>query len=125
MENALTIAQKNNSFLKQPVTDRIRQTNKVLVLTNQRLDNPKAALSLHIARYLTTSSTGLKEEFKLRNDEKELFKQLPVNDRQKIFNEAQKLSRKLNLRVKREFVKEKENNQNKQLNRTTTKSRER
>ncbi|WP_290074954.1 hypothetical protein, partial [Lactobacillus intestinalis] len=72
-----------------------------------------------------TSSTGLKEEFKLRNDEKELFKQLPVNDRQKIFNEAQKLSRKLNLRVKREFVKEKENNQNKQLNRTTTKSRER
>ena len=50
---------------------------------------------------------------------------IPVNDRQKIFNEAQKLSRKLNLRVKREFVKEKENNQNKQLNRTTTKSRER
>ena len=125
MENALTIAQKNNSFLKQPVTDRIRQTNKVLVLTKQRLDNPKPALSHNIARYLTTSSNGLKEEFKLRNDEKELFKQLPVNDRQKIFNEAQKLSRKLNLRVKREFVKEKENNQNKQLNRTTTKSRER
>lgn len=125
MKNALTIAQKNNPFLKQPVTDRIRQTNKVLVLTNQRLDNPKAALSLHIARYLTTSSTGLKEEFKLRNDEKELFKRLPVNDRQKIFNEAQKLSRKLNLRVKREFFKEKEHNQDKQLNRPTTKSRER
>ncbi|WP_414152294.1 hypothetical protein ACKN8S_08235 [Limosilactobacillus reuteri] len=125
LENALTIAQRNNSFLKQPVTDRIRQINKVLVLTNQRLDNPKAALSLHIARYLTTSSTGLKEEFKLRNDEKELFKQLPVNDRQKIFNEAQKLSRELNLRVKREFIKEKEHHKDKKLNRPTTKSRER
>ena len=43
----------------------------------------------------------------------------------KIFNEAQKLSRKLNLRVKREFIKEKEHHQNKQFNKTLAKSRER
>ena len=125
MKNALAIAQKNSRFLNQSAADRRRQTNKVLILTNQRLNNPKAAMSLHIARYLITSSAGLKEEFKLRNDEKELFKQLSVNERQKIFNEAKKLSRRLNLRVKREFFKEKEHNQDKQLNRPTTKSRER
>ena len=125
MKNALAIARKNSRFLNQSAADRRRQTNKVLILTNQRLNNPKAAMSLHIARYLTTSSAGLKEEFKLRNDEKELFRQLPTSERQRIFNEAQKLSRKLNLRVKREFFKEKEHNQDKQLNRPTTKSRER
>ena len=73
MKNALAIAQRNSRFLNQSAADRRRQTNKVLILTNQRLNNPKAAMSLHIARYLTTSSAGLKEEFKLRNDEKELF----------------------------------------------------
>lgn len=125
LKNALAIAQKNSRFLKQPAADRLRQINKVLVLTNQRLNNPKASMSLHIARYLTTSSAGLKEEFKLRNDEKELFRQLPTSERQRIFNEAQKLSRRLNLRVKREFFKEKEHNQDKQMNRSTTKSRER
>ena len=86
--------------------------SNIFVITNRQ--------SGKIAKQVEERGNGI-----VLNDEKELFRQLPTSERQRIFNEAQKLSRKLNLRVKREFFKEKEHNQDKQLNRPTTKSRER